>query len=224
VNIQHTGHEYEFEPQHGLPERLPADERILWQGAPDFRKAGRTAFHLRTLAIYFAVVLALRAYTVLPDAASLRDAVVLMALPTVLAVLALGTIAVLAWLACRTTVYTLTDRRVVMRVGVVLTLSFNLPLKRLRSADVKMLNDGCGDIALTLSGSDHIAYFHLWPHVRSWRLAHPEPTLRSVPDAAHVAALLSQAWSQVNEMSVQPMPTTVSVPAAKPATLQPSMS
>ena len=87
MNVQHTGHEYEFEPQHGLPERLPADERILWQGSPDFRKLARTAFHLRTLAIYFAVMLAFRAYTVLPDAVSLRDAVVLMALPTVLAVL-----------------------------------------------------------------------------------------------------------------------------------------
>jgi len=224
VTVQHTGHEHEFEPQHGLPERLPADERILWQGSPDFRKLARTAFHLRTLAIYFAAMLAIRAYTVLPEAGSLRDSVVLMALPTVLAVLTLGTIAVLAWLACRTTVYTLTDRRVVMRVGVVLTLSFNLPLKSLRSADVKVIADGCGDIAMSLAGSDHIAYFHLWPHVRSWRLAHPEPTLRSVPDVKHVATLLSQAWSQVNEMPAQAMPTTANAAGAKPVSLQPSMS
>jgi len=45
-----------------------------------------------------------------------------------------------------------------------------------------------------------------------------------VPDAANVAALLSQAWSQVNERPVQPMPTTANGAAVKPVTLQPSMS
>ena len=35
MSIESHGHEYEFEPQFGLPERLPQTERILWQGAPD---------------------------------------------------------------------------------------------------------------------------------------------------------------------------------------------
>ena len=33
--IENLGHEYEFEPQFGLPERLPSDEFIVWQGSPD---------------------------------------------------------------------------------------------------------------------------------------------------------------------------------------------
>ena len=55
--------------------------------------------------------------------------------------------------------------------------------------------DGSGDLPLTLSGEDRIAWLHLWPHARPFHLAHPEPMLRSVPDAAAVAQLLSQAWS-----------------------------
>ena len=30
-------HEHEFEPQFGLPERLPDSERLLWQGSPSWR-------------------------------------------------------------------------------------------------------------------------------------------------------------------------------------------
>ena len=59
-----------------------------------------------------------------------------------------------------------------------------------------MAADGSGDLPLTLSGEDRIAWLHLWPHARPFHLAHPEPMLRSVPDAAAVAQLLSQAWSQ----------------------------
>ena len=33
--------------------------------------------------------------------------------------------------AARTTLYTLTDRRVVMRIGIVLTVAYNLPLVRI---------------------------------------------------------------------------------------------
>ena len=35
MTIQSNGHEHELEPQYGLPERLPATEKILWQGSPD---------------------------------------------------------------------------------------------------------------------------------------------------------------------------------------------
>ena len=54
-------HEHEFEAAPGLPERLPAGERILWQGAPDWRALALHAFHVRKLAIYFAAMMGLQA-------------------------------------------------------------------------------------------------------------------------------------------------------------------
>ena len=35
----------------------------------------------------------------------------------------------LAWLTSRNTVYTITNKRVVMRIGIVLSVTFNLPLR-----------------------------------------------------------------------------------------------
>ena len=56
MSIDNHGHEYEFEPQFGLPERLPQTERILWQGAPDAGTLAQSAFHLRKFGVYFALV------------------------------------------------------------------------------------------------------------------------------------------------------------------------
>ena len=56
-----TAPEHEFEAALGLPEPLPRGERLLWQGAPDWRVLAVAAFHIRKLAIYFAAMLAVQA-------------------------------------------------------------------------------------------------------------------------------------------------------------------
>ena len=47
--IENLGHEHEFEPQFGLPERLPSDEFIVWQGSPDVGALTSSAFHIKKL-------------------------------------------------------------------------------------------------------------------------------------------------------------------------------
>jgi hypothetical protein len=195
---RHTrhGHEHEFEAVRGLPEPLPPGEQLLWQGSPDWRVLARRAFHLRKLAAYFGALLVLRVVFLVSDGAALTDALRSTAGPLALAALGLALVALMAWLSARSTVYTLTDRRVVMRIGIVLTLTFNIPFKRIAAAGLHLDAGGTGDLPLTLLGSDRIAFLHLWPHARPWRLGKPEPMLRSVPQAAGVARVLTEAWSQ----------------------------
>lgn len=195
TTVRGNGHEHELEPEYGLPERLPAGERVLWQGSPNFGALARSAFHLRKLAAYFVLLVGWRAVTVLSDGGGLAELPVALAWPLLLSVLGLGGVALLAWLSARTTVYTITDRRVVMRIGIVLTLTFNLPYASIAAANLRARDGGRGDIALALGGADRIGWVHLWPHARPWRLANPEPMLRAVDDAARVAGLLTEAWS-----------------------------
>jgi hypothetical protein len=204
MSIPHHGHEHEFEPQYGLPERLPAGERILWQGAPDFAALARHVFHLRKLVVYFAVLVGADVLTRLWDGASLGTIVLDMRWVLPLALLGLGSVALLAWLTARTTVYTLTDRRVVMRLGIVLTVTYNLPLRTLSGAALREHADGAGDISVSLADDQRIAYLQLWPSVRPWRLNRTEPTLRCVTDAQRVSRLLQQAWSQCTGVAVSP--------------------
>jgi hypothetical protein len=89
--------------------------------------------------------------------------------------------------------YTITDRRVVMRIGVALPVTFNIPFSVISGAGLRDLGGGRGDIALRLLDGNRIAYLVLWPHVRPWRLNATEPMLRAIPDAQKVAMILSDA-------------------------------
>lgn len=188
--------EDDFEPALGLPERLPAQERLLWQGAPDWKLMARDAMHIRGLAIYFAILLMWRGADAMSSGGSLADALRSLSLLAPLALVALATIAGLAWLSARSSIYTITDRRVVMRVGIVLTITFNLPYQAIGAASLHARRDGSGDIALTLDGPDRIAYVHLWPHVRPWHIKRTQPMLRGLADAHAVSAVLAQALAE----------------------------
>jgi hypothetical protein len=218
MKIESHGHEHELEPQLGLPERLPAGENILWQGSPDFRTLALRVFHVRKVALYFAALLALRLGSVLSDGAALGAALLGLAGPLLIAVMGLGALLSLAWLTSSTTVYTLTNRRVVMRIGIVLTLTFNVPLRMLASAGLRKQNTPVGDIVMQLAGQDYMAWLHLWPHVRPWQLRKPEPMLRCVPQAAQVAQLLAQAWSTETGLAAQAATTAAPAANAAPAT------
>lgn len=188
-------HEYEFEAQPGLPEKLPAGERIVWQGAPDPWQLAIHALHVRKLSLYFGAMIALQA---IHASAEGRPLAASLALSGALAAVALLTLGAIAWMAARTAMYTLTDKRIVMRIGIVLTVSYNLPLKQIAGASFKPLSGGFGEIALTLKGSDRIAWVHLWPHARAWHLRRTQPTLRCLPDAQAVAERVQQVWLAQN--------------------------
>ncbi len=162
-------HEHDHEPQYGLPEALPADEHVLWQGAPAWKTLAVRRFHVRKLVIYFAVLLAARLGTLVSDGQALWPAIKGSLPLVVLSAIAIGLITLIAWFTARTTAYTLTNRRVVMRIGIVLTISLNLPLRRLEAADLRVHTGDIGDVSLRLLKPDHIAYLHLWPHARAWR-------------------------------------------------------
>ena len=189
------GPEHDFEPVPGLPQRLPAGEQLLWQGAPDTRALALRAFHARKVAVYFAAVGAVQFATALADGDSVRDALAGLSVLAALAATAVGLLVLIAHLSARSTLYTITDRRVVMRIGIVLTVTFNLPFARIVSADVRRHADGTVDLPLALHADDAIGWAHLWPHARPWRVRRPEPMLRGVPDGERVAVLLAQAWA-----------------------------
>jgi hypothetical protein len=184
---------HDFEPVPGLPERLPAGEHILWQGAPRWRSLTRRVFHLRLVTLYFAVMIAWSVASTLADGGGLTHALVsaLLSVPMWLAAVAL--FGLIGWLMARTTVYTVTNRRVVLRIGVALPLNVNLPFSAIEAVDLKTYGDGTGDVSLTLARGQRFAYALAWPHTRPWRFTRPQPTFRNIPDAAAAAEILARA-------------------------------
>ncbi|MGY2047824.1 photosynthetic complex putative assembly protein PuhB [Methylobacterium sp. JK268] len=189
----------------GLPAPLPEGERLLWQARPAMLPLARRVFHVDLVAAYFGLLGAWQA------GATGRP---LAALPALEAgALALALLLALAWAASRTTVYTLTDRRLMLRIGIALQLTVNLPLREIEAASLRRFHDGSGDVPLLLKAGTRLAYLHLWPHARPWRLTRPEPMLRCVPEAEALAARLAAALAEANGQPVQGLPVA---PAALP--------
>jgi hypothetical protein len=185
--------EYEFEPIRGLPEHLPPDEEMLWQGAPRWTTLARRAFHVWKVALYFAVIIVWRVVAELSAGETLAEVVTGALWVAALGLVAIGGLSLLAWAMARSTVYTITTRRVVMRFGVALQMIVNFPFAQIGAAEVRRHRDETGDIPLLLTKPARASYLLQWPHVRPWRFAHPQPMLRAIPDVAKVAEILSNA-------------------------------
>ncbi len=180
--------EHDSEPVRGLPGYLPANERMLWQGSPDWKRLAYQAFHVRIVGGYFLLLGSWGAVQAARGLGTWMGVGITFALGLA-GVVVLGA---LALLASKTTVYTLTDRRIVLRFGMALPKCINLPLATIVAADVRSFKDGTGDIPLQLDGPQRLGWIQLWPHARPWRAKDAQPMLRAIPDAARVAGLLGR--------------------------------
>ena len=186
--------EYENEPIRGLPGLLPQGEQIIWQGAPDWRMLARTAFSTRLVAGYF---LALTGWA-LVTAWTSHSGYLGVDMTFGLGMIAVVLLHVLAWLSARTTVYTLTNRRVVLRFGIAVPKCVNLPLAKIGAVDLAQHAAGTGDVPMTIAGPAKLGIVTLWPHARPWKVVTPQPMLRAIPDAQGVAALVARACLAAN--------------------------
>lgn len=185
--------EHDYEPVPGLPASLPHDETILWQGAPNWKVLARRALRVRLVGMYFVLLVAWGISGNLSAGTSAIDMAISGIQLTALGAVALTLLCVFAWLVARTTIYTITTRRVVIRFGIALPMTIQIAFKTVDAAGLHLWPNGEGDISLALRPGLRVAYLVLWPHTRPWKLAKAEPMLRCVPDAAAVAQILGRA-------------------------------
>jgi len=194
--------EYDDEPVRGLPGNLPQGERILWQGSPDAWRLAMHAYHIRGVAIYFALLAGWGAINAVRGVSSWIGTFITLGV----GVVALGVIGLIAWGAARTTVYTLTNKRIVLRFGIALPKCVNLPLGVIAGADLAKHGKTTGDIALHLTEQQRLGWMQLWPHARPWVLTEVQPMLRSISDPENVAGLLTRTVgvAQGNPVAAKP--------------------
>jgi len=185
--------DFAFEPTPGLPEQLPKGETLLWQGSPDWKALARSAFHVRKVALYFALLIAWTMSADLSDGASVSAMIMSAIWLLASGAIAIGILSGLAYLYARGTIYTLTTKRIVIRSGLALPVTLNLPLALIDTAGRRKDALGTGSIALTVLKPNRIAWLVLWPNARPWHFTNPKPMLRCLTDADKVAPMLTQA-------------------------------
>ena len=180
------------EPMRGLPEMPPEGEKVLWQGQPAWFALARDALNLYWIAAYFVGFAVWRAVVAGQDA-PFWEAVRIGSPFLILGAVTCGLLMVIAAIQAKTTVYTITNRRVAMRIGAALTITLNLPYRWVGNAALAKRANGTGTIALELLGNTRLSYLNTWPHVRPLHMGATQPALRCIPDAARVAKRLADA-------------------------------
>lgn len=185
--------EHEAEPIPGLPARLPEGEGILWQGGPASWPFTVRAMHLKGLSFYFGLLVVWHVADVMTSGGGWAEGLRALAMASVLGVACLGLLALIGRAMARGAIYTITNRRVVMRVGVALPMTINLPFAAVQSAAVKRQADGTEDIVLELMPEHRVSFIAVWPHLRPWRLGRTAPMLRGLPVTSGASQVLARA-------------------------------
>ena len=193
--------DFEIEPIPGLPARLPQGEHILWQGRPDSKTFARVILHERKIALYFLLLIGWKFGTGFYDGETFAQSLYTAATLALGALIVFSLLKLYARAVEKTTIYTITNKRIVMRFGVALPVTFNFPFAQIIEANLKPVIDDKGTISLGLKEHTKVSWLILWPHVRPWKLAHPQPSIRLVSDVQEVAILLQQNLSKFHESS-----------------------
>ncbi|MEM8772450.1 MAG: photosynthetic complex putative assembly protein PuhB [Pseudomonadota bacterium] len=181
------------EPVPGLPEALPAGERILWQGKPNGFILTIHALHIRFIALYFALFTLWRLAAIAARDGTASEMASVAGASLAGFIVSTGLLMTLGWTMARATIFTITNKRVVMRYGAAIRKYVNIPFKIIEAAALKSHGQKAGSIALSTSDDVRIGYLHLWPHARPWRYSTPEPMLRALPNADDIAQILCRA-------------------------------
>ena len=185
--------EHGLEPVPGLPEALPLGEVLLWQGAPAWAEIAQRVFLVRWVFGYFAVLALWEVLSTTMQGGTMVAAFGAAALLLLVGMVAIGILTLLAKIVSRSSVYSITSRRLVLRVGVALPITINIPFVAIAGADLRNRKDGHGDIVLELLPSHRVSWIALWPHCGGWSFGRPKPMLRGVANAAEVAKILGEA-------------------------------
>ena len=139
--------DFAFEPIRGLPERPPEGEVILWQGQPNWLRLTVDSLNLWWVLAYFIFLFVWRFISVsdlMPIDQALLVSFPFLALALIVALLLL----LVGFIQAKATVYTITNKRIVMRIGAALTLTLNLPFTEIENAAIASSSKNFGSIAI----------------------------------------------------------------------------
>lgn len=195
--------EHEHEPIPGLPEKLPDGEFIVWQGKPEASALVKRVFHAPTIGLYFLGLIAVHLIYQIINGTELSSIAVSVGWQLFLAAIGIGLLVGAGALYARSTIYTFTNHRLVIRSGVALSMMVNIPWESVESAGVRYCRDGTGDFLITPKPSKKLFYFMIWPHVRQMGFRKVQPLLRGIGSPRDIAARLGDVIREQQDDSAQ---------------------
>ena len=185
----------------GIGEPLPSGEAVLWSASPAPLPFAARVLKLKWVGLWFLALGVWRGIEAAQAGAGVEGAVLKALGQLPLACAALTLLCALGYAMARSTTYAVTQRRVVLQVGIALPITVNLPLRFIDGAAVQPVSGGTGDLHLTLAPGSKTHSAALWPNVRTASDGRVQPVMRNVPEAALLA--LAPVLAEVLQRSQQ---------------------
>jgi hypothetical protein len=154
--------------------------------------------HVEKFALYFMLMLGISAIYHAMNGGGMAAIASSLLWQVPLVLIALAILTGVGYLYARSTVYTLTNRRMVIRSGIVTPMMVNLPLESMESAGLRACGDGTGDVLLTMKPNTRkLFYVLLWPNVRPWHFRPVKPLLRGIEEPEALADALRRVVQEL---------------------------
>ncbi|MEM7527470.1 MAG: photosynthetic complex putative assembly protein PuhB [Pseudomonadota bacterium] len=176
------------------PRCSPKASRCCGKARPSWKALALRGVATKFVMGWLAIIVAWKISALIGGTLTLVEAARLLLMQLCLAAVAVGIFAGIAYATAEQTIYTITNRRVVLRFGLMMDLSVNLPFTQIGKLDLRRHRDGTGDLVLGLQGDlQGLSIIHIWPNSLPWHWFSPTPMLRALPEPDHAGQILADA-------------------------------
>ena len=181
-----------FEVHKNILDAIPEGESILWKGKPSFWGFSWYFFGLKLLAFYLIILSVVFAARL--TVTDFFTAFVVDFLPFLLSgILTSCILMALAKIQSQSSVYIITENRVIIKSGAALSFLISMPFKKIKAVNLQKRKGSLGTISFELNSGKRVPYISCWPSVRPWRFKKTEPAFSCIENVDEVATILRKS-------------------------------
>ena len=178
-----------FEAPKNILDAIPNGESILWKGRPSLWGFSWNLFGLKWITLYLSmlsIVSVARFY-----ASDFYTAFYVDFLPFFLSGIFASIILIgLAATQTYSTVYIITENRVIIKTGAALSFLISMPFKKIKEVNLQKRGASIGTISFELLSEKRVPYISCWPSVRPWKFKRTQPAFSCIGSVDEVATIL----------------------------------
>ena len=178
-----------FEAPKNILDAIPNGESILWKGRPSLWGFSWNLFGLKWITLYLSILSIVSVARFF--ASDFYTAFYVDFLPFFLSGIFASIILIgLAATQTYSTVYIITENRVIIKTGAALSFLISMPFKKIKEVNLQKRGASIGTISFELLSEKRVPYISCWPSVRPWKFKRTQPAFSCIGSVDKVATIL----------------------------------
>ena len=178
-----------FEAPKNILDAIPNGESILWKGRPSLWGFSYNLFGLKWITLYLSILSIVSVARFF--ASDFYTAFYVDFLPFFLSGIFASIILIgLAATQTYSTVYIITENRVIIKTGAALSFLISMPFKKIKEVNLQKRGASIGTISFELLSEKRVPYISCWPSVRPWKFKRTQPAFSCIGSVDEVATIL----------------------------------